>query len=83
VKLFVTASVATRAHRRWLELQTRGIAAPLAEIERDIALRDARDMGRKDAPLLAAPDALVIDTTHFDREQAIEAVLEAVRIRLG
>jgi cytidylate kinase len=83
VKLFVTASVATRAHRRWLELQTRGIDAPLAKIERDIALRDARDMGRKDAPLLAAPDALVIDTTHFDREQAIEAVLEAVRIRLG
>jgi CMP/dCMP kinase len=83
VKLFVTASVATRAHRRWLELQSRGIAAPLAAIERDIAARDARDIGRKDAPLLAAPDALVIDTTHFNREQAIEAVLEAVRTRLG
>lgn len=77
VKLFVTASVAERARRRWLELQTRGIAAALADIERDIAARDARDIGRKDAPLIAAPDALVIDTTFFDREQAIETAIEA------
>ena len=83
VKLFVTASVAERARRRWLEMQARGIAVPLAEIERDIAARDARDMSRKDAPLMAAPDALVIDTTSFNREQAIEAVIEAVRTRLG
>lgn len=83
VKLFVTASVAERARRRWLELQGRGIEAAPAAIERDIAARDARDMGRKDAPLIAAPDALVIDTTHFDREQAIEAVLDAVRTRLA
>lgn len=83
VKLFVTASVAERARRRWLELQGRGIDNALAAIERDIAARDARDMGRADAPLLAAPDALVIDTTHFNREQAIEAVLDAVRTQIG
>lgn len=83
VKLFVTASVAERARRRWLELQGRSIEASPAAIERDIAARDARDMGRKDAPLIAAPDALVIDTTHFNREQAIEAVLEAVRARIS
>lgn len=83
VKLFVTASVQERARRRWLELQGRGVTAALPSIERDIAARDARDMGRKDAPLLAAPDALVIDTTHLGREQAIAAVLEAVRTRLG
>lgn len=83
VKLFVTASVAERARRRWLELQGRGIDAVLAAIERDIAARDARDMGRADAPLRAAPDALVIDTTHFDRDQAIEAVLDAVRTQTG
>ncbi|MDP5102303.1 MAG: cytidylate kinase, partial [Erythrobacter sp.] len=83
VKLFVTASVTERARRRWLELQGRGIDAAPAAIERDIAARDARDIGRKDAPLVAAPDALVIDTTHFDREQAIEAVLDAVRTRLA
>ncbi len=83
VKLFVIASVQQRARRRWLELQTCGIEASFAAIERDIAARDARDIGRKDAPLLAAYDALVIDTTQFDRQQAIEAVLEAVRTRLG
>ncbi|PKP65103.1 MAG: (d)CMP kinase [Alphaproteobacteria bacterium HGW-Alphaproteobacteria-7] len=83
VKLFVTASVAERARRRWLELQGRGINAALAAVERDIAARDARDMGRNDAPLLAAPDALVIDTTHLGRDQAINVVVDAVCTRLG
>lgn len=83
VKLFVTASVAERARRRWLEMSGRGIDVPLAEIERDIAARDARDMGRADAPLLAAPDALVLDTTHFSRDAAIEAAIEAVLAKAG
>jgi cytidylate kinase len=82
VKLYVTASVQERARRRWLELQGRGIETALAAIERDIAARDARDMGRADAPLHAASDALVIDTTHFSRDQAIEAAIEAVEERL-
>ena len=83
VKLFVTASVAERARRRWQEMTGRGIAVPLAAIEHDIAARDARDMGRKDAPLVAAPDALVLDTTHFTRDAAIEAAIEAVLARAG
>lgn len=83
VKLFVTASVAERARRRWLEMTGRGIDVLLAAIERDIAARDARDMNRADAPLVAAPGALVIDTTHFGRDAAIEAAIEAVQTRLG
>jgi cytidylate kinase len=83
VKLFVTASVQERARRRWRELQARGIETALADIERDIAARDARDMGRKDAPLVAAPDALVLDTTFFGREQAMEAAIDAVRTCLS
>jgi cytidylate kinase len=82
VKLFVTASVAERARRRWLELAARGEAAELAATERDIALRDARDMGRKDAPLVAAPDALVLDTTDLDRDAAIAAAIAAVTAKL-
>lgn len=78
VKLFVTASVEERARRRWLEMQSQGRDVKRAAIEQDIAARDARDMGRKDAPLVAASDALVIDTTAFNREQAIEAAIEAV-----
>ncbi len=81
VKLYITASVAARAHRRWLEMTGRGLDVALADIERDIAARDARDMGRADAPLKAAPDALVLDTTHFARDAAIEAAIEAVEAR--
>ncbi|MDJ0977979.1 MAG: (d)CMP kinase [Erythrobacter sp.] len=83
VKLFITASVHERARRRWLEMTASGfgreIEIPLDEIEKDIVARDARDIQRADAPLRAAPDALVIDTTAFDREQAFETVLEAVK----
>ena len=64
--------------RRWLEMTGREIEIPLAEIEQDIVRRDARDINRKDAPLKAAPDALILDTTSFDKEQAIEAAIEAV-----
>ena len=82
VKLFITASVQARARRRWLEMIDKRIGdeeeIPLTEIEKDVVARDARDIQRKDAPLKAAPDALVIDTTEFDREQAFETVLEAV-----
>ena len=56
---------------------------PLDEIEKDIVARDARDIQRKDAPLKAAPDAMVIDTTAFDREAAFETVLEAVEQALS
>ena len=82
VKLFITASVQERARRRWLEMTKAHIGRedeiPLIEIERDIVARDARDINRADAPLKAAPDAFVVDTTHFDPDQAFEAVLEVV-----
>ncbi|MEE4155353.1 MAG: d(CMP) kinase [Erythrobacter sp.] len=87
VKLFVTASVQARARRRWLEMTQdcidREEEVPLIEIERDIVARDARDINRADAPLRAAPEALIIDTTAFDRDQAFEAVLEAVEQALA
>lgn len=83
VKLFITASVQERARRRWLEMTGREIDVPMIEIERDIVSRDARDINRKDAPLKAAPDALIIDTTNFNKEQAFEAVLEAVNERMA
>ena len=82
VKLFITASVQERARRRWLEMTEKQMdheeETPLSEIEKEIVQRDARDINRADAPLKAAPDALIIDTTSFDREQAFDTVLEAV-----
>lgn len=79
VKLFITATVEERARRRWLEMRERGMDRPLADIEDDIARRDARDASRADAPLRTASDALVIDTTTLDREQAFETVMNAVQ----
>ncbi|WP_073975261.1 (d)CMP kinase [Erythrobacter donghaensis] len=81
VKLFVTASVATRARRRWLEMTGRGIAVELAAIEADIAARDERDMNRADAPLIAAPGAVLLDTTTLGPDEAIAAAIEAVLAR--
>lgn len=78
VKLYVTASVPARAERRWKEMHSHGSPVTLEEIEADILRRDARDMGRKDAPLKPAPDALILDTSALGRDEAIEAAIEAV-----
>ena len=78
VKLFVTASPRARAERRWKEMQSRGSPVTLEEIEADIARRDARDIGRADAPLKPAPDALILDTSALSRDEAIQAAILAV-----
>lgn len=77
-KLFITASVVARAQRRWLEMQGREIDIPRDEIEADIAARDMRDTQRADAPLRAATDARIIDTTRMNRDEAIAAAIAAV-----
>jgi len=77
-KLFVTASVHARAMRRFLEMQDTGRAGTLAEIEADLAMRDARDKGRAVAPLIAAKAAAVLDTSALDREAAIAAAIAIV-----
>jgi cytidylate kinase len=85
MKLFITASVQARAKRRWLEMTASGLGREIdismSEIERDIVARDDRDISRKDAPLRAARDAMVIDTTEMNRERAIAEAIEAVRMR--
>lgn len=82
VKLFVTASVPARARRRFLEMQGRGDAVTLAEIEADLAARDLRDTTRKDAPLRAADDAIELDTSNLDREGAIAAAIARTSAQL-
>jgi cytidylate kinase len=78
VKIFVTASPATRAQRRALELAQRGEKADYAAILADIARRDARDSERADAPLRAAADATTLDTTRMGVEAAFAAALRIV-----
>ena len=76
-KLFVIASVTARAQRRMLEMQAMGKPADLAAIEADLAARDDRDRNRAAAPLIAADDAVTLDTSTLNREQAIA---EAIRL---
>ncbi len=85
VKLFVTASDAVRAHRRWLELRVNAADLTEAEVLAELQARDARDRGRAVAPLIAAPDALLLDTTELTIDAAVKKAIEAIeqRIRQG
>jgi cytidylate kinase len=82
VKLFVVASPEVRASRRTLELRGRGEMAEEADVLADLLRRDERDSRRTAAPLKAAPDAHLLDTTHLGIDAAFRAavdIIEAVR----
>jgi cytidylate kinase len=79
VKLYVTATPAERARRRWAELQAAGVPASLPEVEADLRARDTRD-----APnMRQADDAIPLDTTALDADAAFASALEVIRTRLG
>ncbi len=78
VKLFVTARPEIRAGRRFAELKRLGLNVHLPDVLADIHARDERDTGRGSAPLRQAEDAILIDTSEMDVEQAIAAALAAV-----
>ena len=77
-KLFVTASIAARAQRRFDEMRRRGAQTTLSEIEADLRRRDRRDSERADAPLRPAHDARIIDTSALSPEAAAAAAIAAV-----
>ncbi|MDP3261519.1 MAG: d(CMP) kinase [Tabrizicola sp.] len=77
VKLYVTASPKVRAHRRWLEL-----GGDEARVLAEVIERDARDMGRADAPLKAAPDAVVLDTSVLPVDEAVARAVAVVEAAL-
>ena len=77
-KLFVIASVEARAQRRFLEMRERGVKVTLLEIADDLRRRDERDRNRAVAPLVAAEDAITLDTSGLDRDEAIAASVAAV-----
>jgi cytidylate kinase len=80
-KLFVTASPEERARRRHLELVSRGEELAFDLVLEDIRRRDERDSTRSAAPLKAAPDAALLDTTHLDQEATFQAAVELVEAR--
>jgi cytidylate kinase len=83
VKLFVTAAPQIRAHRRLAEIKKRGIPANYDEVLADIHARDERDTNRAAAPLAKADDALSLNTSELDVEQAIAAAVRLVEERLA
>lgn len=83
LKIFLTASAEERAHRRHKQLKDKGLDVSLPALSREIAERDARDTGRKVAPLKPAADAIVLDSTGLDVEEVVARVLTLARERFG
>ena len=81
LKIFLTASPEERARRRYNQLKDKGLSVSLADLSRDIAERDHRDASRALAPLVAAPDAVSVDSTGVSPEQIVAQVLALARQR--
>ena len=79
VKIFLTASAAERAQRRYKQLKEKGLPANLAALETEIEERDERDRSRAASPLVPAADAIVIDSTALSIEEVVETVLQNAR----
>jgi len=76
LKVYLTASAACRAERRYKQLISKGLTARIADLRADLEARDARDMSRSVAPLKPAQDALLLDGSELTVEQAVAQVLE-------
>ena len=82
VKIYLTASPEIRAQRRFLELEQRGTPKPFDEVLSEIIERDHNDMNRAVAPLKAADDAVIVDTSELDFEQSKQTLLRTIKERL-
>ena len=78
LKAYLTASVETRGHRRWLELKDSENIS-LEEVCRTVAERDAMDMNRKESPLVCVNDAVVVETDHLSIEETVQTLIDLIR----
>lgn len=83
VKFFVTARPEVRAQRRYAELKAQGLDVHFPDVLADIHSRDERDTGRAAAPLVMAGDAILLDTSELDVDQAIAAAIAAAEAKAG
>jgi 3-phosphoshikimate 1-carboxyvinyltransferase len=83
LKIFLTASAATRAQRRYKQLISKGISANIDSLRADLEARDERDRTRASAPLQPAQDALLLDNSDWGIEQSVQHVLNLWRAKLG
>ncbi len=82
VKIYLTASVETRAERRYQELLERGAACDLEVIKKDIADRDYQDMHREISPLKQAEDAILVDSSDMGIEEVVETIKNIYREKM-
>lgn len=78
VKIYLTASSAVRAERRYKELTEKGAVCDLKKIEEDIKIRDYQDMNREISPLKQAEDAVLVDSSDMTIDQVIEEIVSIV-----
>ena len=82
LKIYLTASSKTRAMRRFLEFQVKGMQCTVEEIEADISERDERDMNRKHSPLRQAEDAILVDSSDMTIDEVVAEILKLYRERV-
>lgn len=82
VKIYLTASSAERARRRYAEQVERGIECDIEQIEKDIIARDEQDMNREIAPLKQAEDAVYLDSSDMNIEQVVKAIIDIYKSKV-
>lgn len=82
LKIFLTATPEDRARRRHAELLEKGLEIPFDQVLSEVKERDAQDTGRAIAPLRAADDALIVDTTGYELEDSLERLYQIAKERL-
>lgn len=83
VKIYLTASSATRAKRRYDELTEKGVSCDFTEIEKDIIDRDYRDMNRETSPLKQAEDAVLVDSSDMNIDEVVDAIYHIYKEKAG
>lgn len=83
VKIFLTASPECRADRRYKELMEKGVEVNYDDVLSDIIKRDYNDSHRAVAPLKPAEDSVILDTSGFELEQSIKAIMDIIKEKVG
>jgi len=79
LKIFMTASIAVRTERRWLELKAKGIGLTKEEVQKNLEHRDHIDSSREDSPLKQAEDAVLLDNSNMSLDQQLEFIYELAK----
>ncbi|MER2030089.1 MAG: (d)CMP kinase [Solibacillus sp.] len=82
LKIYMSATVEERAHRRFLDNERRGIPSTIESLQKEIALRDKLDSEREASPLIQAEDALFLDTTHLSIDEAAQEILKLAQQKM-